>query len=128
MNKRILIVDDEQNIMIPLEYLMRREGFEVEMAADGETAMQLLESYCPDLILLDVMLPKINGFEVCRLIRTDPGLQSVKIIMLSAKGRDTEIAKGLELGADAYLTKPFSTRELALKIRLLLGGTLRGEY
>ncbi len=127
MNKRILIVDDEPNIVISLDYLMRREGFEVEVAIDGEAALQTLQTYIPDLILLDVMLPKVNGFEVCQRIRANPKLAPVKVIMLTAKGRDIEVAKGLNLGADAYITKPFSTKELVLQVRTLLGNTVNGE-
>ncbi len=126
MNKRILIVDDEPNIVISLDYLMRREGFEVEVASDGETALQALENYFPDLILLDIMLPKVNGFEVCQRIRANPKLHAVKIVMLTAQGRDIEVAKGLGLGADAYIPKPFSTKELVLQIRRLLGMVVTG--
>jgi DNA-binding response OmpR family regulator len=121
MNKRILIVDDEPNIVISLEYLMKREGFEAEVAADGEAALEALSRRRPDLVVLDVMLPKLNGFEVCRRIRADPGSREVKILMLTAKGRETEVARGLGLGADAYVTKPFSTKDVVAQIRRLLG-------
>ncbi|GAB4182809.1 MAG: response regulator [Rhodocyclaceae bacterium] len=121
MSKRILIVDDEPNIVISLEFLMKREGFEVAVAADGEAALRMVEAQPPDLVLLDVMLPKRNGFEVCQHIRGNPGLAAVRIIMLTAKGRDTEVAKGMALGADGYMTKPFSTRELVEKVRATLG-------
>lgn len=120
MTKRILIVDDEPNIVVSLEFLMKREGFEVAVAADGEAALKSVEEKKPDLVLLDIMLPKKNGFEVCQTIRANPAWQSVRIVMLTAKGRDTEVAKGLALGADAYMTKPFSTRELVDKVRSLL--------
>lgn len=120
MSKRILIADDEPNIVISLEFLMKREGFDVTVALDGEAALESMAAQVPDLILLDVMLPKKDGFEVCQQIRTNPDWQSVKIIMLTAKGRDTEIAKGLGLGADAYITKPFSIKDLANQIRQLL--------
>jgi len=121
MSKRILIVDDEPNIVVSLEFLMKREGFEVRTASDGEAAMAALASATPDLVLLDIMLPKMNGFEVCQRLRGDPRWSDVKIVMLSAKGRDTEVAKGLALGADAYVTKPFSTKELVAQVRKLLG-------
>jgi two-component system alkaline phosphatase synthesis response regulator PhoP len=120
MSKRILIADDETNIVISLEFLMKREGFDVAVALDGEAALNAMTEQMPDLILLDVMLPKKDGFEICQQIRSNPDWQSVKIIMLTAKGRDTEIAKGLALGADAYMTKPFSTKELVAQIRQLL--------
>lgn len=122
MAERILIVDDEPNIVVPLEFLMRREGYEVAVAEDGEAALAALARGAPDLVILDVMLPKMSGFEVCRLIRADPALAGLKILMLTAKGRDAEMEKGLGLGADAYVTKPFSTRELVAQIRALLGG------
>jgi DNA-binding response OmpR family regulator len=120
MGHRILIVDDEPNIVISLEYLMKKEGFEVAVATDGEAALLKAAEFVPDLILLDVMMPKKSGFEVCETLRADPALAAVKIIMLTAKGRETEVAKGLALGADAYITKPFSTKELVLQIKALL--------
>ncbi len=123
MNKRILIVDDEPNIVVSLEFLMKREGFEVAVATDGEAALKSVEEKQPDLVLLDIMLPKKNGFEVCQTIRANPDWQGVKIVMLTAKGRDTEVAKGTALGADAYMTKPFSTKDLITQVRQILGIT-----
>ena len=120
MNKKILIADDEQNIVISLEFLMKREGFEVVVANDGEEAIRRIRADQPDLVLLDVMMPKKSGFEVCQEVKADPALGGVRILMLTAKGRDTEVAKGLALGADAYMTKPFSTRELVDKVRSML--------
>jgi len=121
MSKKILIADDEQNIVISLEFLMKREGFDVLVATDGEEAVARIRKDCPDLVLLDVMMPKKSGFEVCQEITADPALSAGRILMLTAKGRDTEVAKGLALGADAYMTKPFSTKELVEKVRSLLG-------
>jgi len=121
VSHRILIVDDEPNIVISLEYLMKKEGFQVALATDGEAALQQASSFAPDLILLDIMMPKKSGFEVCQALRADPALAAVKIIMLTAKGRETEVAKGLALGADAYITKPFSTKDLVAQIKSLLG-------
>ncbi|MDO9197551.1 response regulator transcription factor [Rhodoferax sp.] len=121
MSKRILIADDEPNIVVSLEFLMKREGFEVQVAADGEAALQAIATQVPDLVLLDIMLPKKDGFEVCQQIRANPEWQSLKVVMLTAKGRDTEVSKGLALGADAYMTKPFSTRDLVAQVRQLLG-------
>ncbi|HUG99932.1 MAG TPA: response regulator [Gammaproteobacteria bacterium] len=120
MAHKILIADDEQNIVISLEYLMRREGFEVSIAQDGDEAIAKTRAEQPDLVLLDIMMPKMNGFEVCQEIKSDPTLKAVRILMLTAKGRDTEVAKGLALGADGYMTKPFSTKELVERIRALL--------
>ncbi|MBS0510448.1 MAG: response regulator [Proteobacteria bacterium] len=120
MKKKILIADDEQNIVISLEFLMKREGYEVTIANDGEEAVQRIREGRPDLVLLDVMMPRKSGFDVCQEVRADPALASVRIMMLTAKGRDTEVSKGLALGADAYMTKPFSTKELVEKVRSLL--------
>ena len=120
MNKKVLIADDEQNIVISLEFLMKREGFEVVVANDGEEAIRRIRADQPDLVLLDVMMPKKSGFEVCQEVKSDPALGGGRILMLTAKGRDTEVAKGLALGADAYMTKPFSTRELVDKVRSML--------
>ena len=121
MPKKILIADDEPNIVISLEFLMKKEGFEVAVANDGEDALTRVGSFNPDLVLLDVMMPKKSGFEVCEALRADPARAALKIVMLTAKGRDTEVAKGLAIGADAYMTKPFSTRELVQKVHELLG-------
>jgi DNA-binding response OmpR family regulator len=121
MNKKILIVDDEPNIVISLEFLMRREGFEILVARDGEEALQSIRAHRPDLVLLDVMMPRINGFEVCRQVRAEPALAGTRIVMLSAKGRPAQIAEGLALGADGYITKPFSTRNLVTQVKSLLG-------
>lgn len=121
MPKRILVVDDEPNIVISVEYLMRREGYLAVAADDGEAALRALEEQPVDLVVLDVMLPTMSGFDVCERIRADPRWRDVKIVMLTARGRDTEVAKGLRLGADAYLTKPFSTRDLVLQVKQLLG-------
>ena len=119
--RHILIADDEPNIVISLEFLMKREGYRVSVARDGDAALALIRSEQPDLVLLDVMMPGKTGFDVCQAVRADEALAAVKILMLSAKGRDTDLAKGSALGADAYMTKPFSTRELADKVRELLG-------
>ena len=117
---RVLIADDEPNIVISLEFLMKKEGFEVAVAGDGEAALQKAAEFAPDLILLDVMMPKKSGYEVCEALRADPARAGVKIIMLTAKGRETEVTKGLALGADAYVTKPFSTKDLVVRIKTLL--------
>ena len=120
MTKKVLIADDEPNIVISLEFLLRREGFEVLIAVDGEEALAKARAERPDLVLLDVMMPKMNGFDVCQALRADPELAGMRVLMLTAKGRDTEVSKGLGLGADAYVTKPFSTKELVTQIRSLL--------
>jgi DNA-binding response OmpR family regulator len=121
MAKRVLVVDDEPNIVMSLRFLMEREGLEVEVAPTGEAALQALERPPADLVLLDVMMPEIDGFEVCQRIRAHPTWAATPIIMLTAKGRDVERDKGRALGADDYITKPFSTRELVARIKQMLG-------
>ena len=122
MTKKVLIADDEPNILISLEFLMKREGWQVSVARDGNEALAAILSQKPDLVLLDVMMPGKTGFEVCQAARADESLAGMKILMLTAKGRDTDVAQGLGVGADAYMTKPFSTKELAAKVREMLAG------
>ncbi len=121
MTHKILIADDEPNIVISLEYLMKRQGYDVSVARDGQEALAMAEAEVPDLILLDVMMPHKNGFEVCQALRAQPRFAQVCILMLTAKGRDTDIAKGMALGASGYMTKPFATRDLVEKVQALLG-------
>jgi DNA-binding response OmpR family regulator len=120
LGKRILIADDEPNIVAALEYLLQQSGYEVLVARNGEEALGLVEERNPDLVLLDVMMPRKSGYEVCRSIRERAEWQHIKVIMLSAKGRDAEVGKGLSMGANLYVTKPFSTRDLMAKISGLL--------
>lgn len=120
MAKKVLIVDDEQNIVISLEFLMQRAGYEVAIARNGEDALEMVSQFRPDLVLLDVMMPKVNGFDVCQKIRDNPDLQDTKVIMLTAKGREVEVAKGMALGANSYVIKPFSTRELVAEVQRVL--------
>lgn len=120
MTHKILIVDDEPNILMSLEFLLKKEGFQIDTAGDGDAALDKVRSFAPDLILLDVMMPKKSGFEVCEILRADSAIRQPHIIMLTAKGRDTEQAKGMALGADAYMLKPFSTKDLVAKIREFL--------
>ena len=119
---KILIADDEPNIVTALEFLLTRGGYEVAVARDGAEALALVESLAPDLMLLDVMMPVRSGYDVCREIRSRPDGGRIRIVMLSAKGGTAEVSKGLEAGADLYVTKPFSNRELMDKIRALLRG------
>jgi len=121
MTHKILIADDEPNILISLEYLMKREGYDVTVARDGQEAIDAILRERPDLVLLDVMMPKKTGFEVCHEVRANEPVKDTLILMLTAKGRDTDLAKGLALGANAYMTKPFSTRELVSRVREMLG-------
>lgn len=120
MTHKILIVDDEPNILISLEYLMQREGFAVTVARDGLQAIEAIERDIPDLVLLDVMMPGKTGLEVCQHVRANDKFAKMRIIMLTAKGRETDVAKGLALGANAYVTKPFSTRDLVTQVRAML--------
>lgn len=120
MSKRILLVDDEPNILLSLEFLMKQAGYEVKTASDGEAALEALDVEPPNLILLDVNMPKRDGFEVCQLVRANPKWEDVRIIMLTAKGRDVEREKGLALGADGYITKPFATQEVVDTVRHML--------
>lgn len=122
MTKKVLIVDDEVNIVIALEFLMEQAGYQTKVAYNGQDALKMMQEFAPDLILLDVMMPKVNGYTVCQQIRetSQQPHQQPKIIMLTAKGRDAEITKGLALGADAYITKPFSTRDLVSDVQKLL--------
>jgi len=120
MTHSVLVVDDEPNIVLSLEFLMKKAGYTVRVARTGEEAMQAIDAARPDLVLLDVMIPGRNGFEVCQAIRADPALETVKIVMLTAKGREIEREKGMALGADDYITKPFSTRDVVDRVRMLL--------
>ena len=121
MGKRILIADDEPNIVVSLEFLMKQKGYEVMVVTDGEEALKAVAAFRPDLILLDVMMPRLSGYEVCQKIREQHAPEAIRIVMLSAKGRDVEVTKGIAVGADAYVTKPFSTRDLVAKVQELLG-------
>jgi DNA-binding response OmpR family regulator len=123
MPTEILIVDDEPSIVVPIQFLMEQQGYTVMVAENGEGALDIIYKYKPDLILLDIMLPRIDGYEVCEIVRLDPRYRDIKIIFITAKGREVEIAKGLALGADAYITKPFSNTELISKVKELLAIT-----
>ena len=120
MAERIVIADDEPNLVTPLEYMLKREGFEVTVARDGEEALEAVARVRPHLVLMDVMMPRKSGFDVCQVLRADEANRHLRILLLTAKGRDDDVAKGLALGADAYMIKPFSPKELLLKVRQLL--------
>ena len=126
MAKSVLVVEDEPNIVLSLEYVIKKAGYEVRVAHDGEEALKAVEEAAPDLILLDVMIPKRDGYDVCQTIRANPAWNDVNIIMLTARGREVEREKGLALGADAYITKPFSTRELTDRLKRVLGAGTNG--
>jgi two-component system, OmpR family, alkaline phosphatase synthesis response regulator PhoP len=118
--RSVLIVDDEPNIVLSLQFLMKKAGFDVRTARDGEEALAEIARAAPDLVLLDVMMPKRDGFDVCQTVRANPAWQGIRIVLLTAKGRDVEREKGLALGADDYVTKPFSTRDVLARIDKLV--------
>jgi DNA-binding response OmpR family regulator len=114
---RVLIVEDEPHIVLSLEVLLERAGYETASATDGEQGLELIRRLRPDVIILDIMLPRRNGYDVCRAVTADPELRAIPVIMLSAKGQEVEVLKGLELGARAYITKPFGNAEILEAIR-----------
>lgn len=122
MQKRILIAEDDHNILISLTFLMEQQGYCVRTENNGEAALTAAREFLPHLVLLDIMLPLRNGFEVCQTLRATAELADLKVVMLSAKGQGAEIAKGYALGADAYLSKPFATQDLIGTVRRLLAG------
>jgi DNA-binding response OmpR family regulator len=121
MARRVLIADDEPNIVMSLEFLMEQCGYEVRVARTGDEALAAIETFQPDLVLLDVMMPRRNGYEVLQAIRANPARRATRVVLLTAKGRDVDVEKGRALGADAYVTKPFATRELVARVKALLG-------
>jgi DNA-binding response OmpR family regulator len=120
MPQKILIVDDEPNIVIPLQFLMEQNGYSTLVAQSGEEALESISKEKPDLVLLDIMLPGVDGFEVCEIVRLNPEWRKIRIIFLTAKGRDVDIAKGMVLGADEYITKPFSNQQIIDAVTKLL--------
>lgn len=122
MAKKILIVDDEPSITVPLKFLMEQHRFEVVVVHNGEDALSVIKVFEPDLVILDIMLPGLDGFQVCQTLKEDPARKLVKVIFLSAMTRDLDIAKGNTLGADAYITKPFSNADVVSLVNDLLSG------
>ncbi len=123
--RKVLIVDDEPNIVTALDFLLKRSGYDVRVAGTGEDALEQIESYVPDVVLLDIMIPQKSGYEVCQRVRERPEWGHIKIVMLSARGREAEVSKGLSLGADLYITKPFSTHELIAAIDRFFDGSAK---
>jgi DNA-binding response OmpR family regulator len=117
---RVLVVDDEPNILLSLEFILEEEGFDVATATDGEEALEAARRFAPEIVLLDVAMPRRDGYEVCRLLK-QAGATAPKVVMLTAKGQPLERRKGLEVGADAYVSKPFHAEELVRTMRSLLG-------
>ncbi|HEX7079299.1 MAG TPA: response regulator [Candidatus Eisenbacteria bacterium] len=121
---KILVVDDEIYIVHILDFSLGMEGYEVVTALDGEQALEKLKTEKPDLIVLDIMMPKLDGYEVCKAVKADPATKQIPVILLSAKGRNVDQKMGFEVGADDYITKPFSPRKLVERINQLLGQTV----
>lgn len=117
MKPKVLVVDDEPNILMSLEFLMRKSGYEVFIARNGAEALQLVNEQMPHVLVLDIMMPEVDGYEVCQYIKSSEALQHIRVIFLSAKSKEADIEKGYAAGADLYLTKPFSTRELMQRIK-----------
>lgn len=120
MSAKILLVDDEPNILLSLDFLMRKNGYKVFMARNGQEALQSLEENRPDLVILDIMMPDVDGYQICTTIKTTNKYKGTKVIFLSAKSKESDVAKGLEMGADAYITKPFVNKNLLEKVKELL--------
>ncbi|MCU0338489.1 MAG: response regulator [Spirosomaceae bacterium] len=119
-NAKILIVDDEPNILMSLEFLMKKEGYKVFIARDGEEALEIIKEHTPDLILLDIMMPKVDGYQVCSYVKLQSEYEHTKVVFMSAKSKEADLQKGYDLGADLYISKPFSTRDLMGKINALV--------
>jgi len=117
---KILIVDDEPNILMSLDFLMRKEGYEVFVARNGTEALESLSQNQPDLVLLDIMMPDVDGYEICKQIKQNPELENCKVVFISAKSKESDVQKGYEIGADFYLTKPFSNKTIVAKVKELL--------
>ncbi len=118
---RVLVIEDEDNIAVALDYVLMREGYDHDRIASGGEAMVRIRQTHPDLVLLDVMLPEVSGYEICQDVRLDPSLSDVKILMMTARGSAIERRKGLALGADGFISKPFELAELRHEVRRLLG-------
>lgn len=123
-NIKVLIVDDEPNILLSLEFLMKKEGFIVFIARDGEEAFDIIKREHPKIVLLDIMMPKVDGYEVCKFIKAGNETKETKVVFLSAKSKETDIEKGYSVGADLYIPKPFSTRDLVKKINMMAAGVI----
>ena len=122
MPQTILIVDDEQSIIVPLKFLMEQKDYNVITASSGEEAVDKISKFRPDLILLDIIHPGLDGFEICQIVRENPEWKDTRIILVTTMVRDVDVAKGLAFGADAYITKPFSNSEIMKQVRELLKG------
>lgn len=120
MPTHVLIADDDPSILLSLEFLMKKQGYQVLIARDGSEAFELIQQHRPNVLLLDIMMPGMNGYELCSYVRKTPGFEDTKVIFLSAKSKESDVQLGYDTGADLYLPKPFSTRELVAKVRDLV--------
>ncbi len=118
--KKILVVDDDPYILMSLEFLMKKNGYDVMIARNGKEALELVEKQLPDLVLLDIMMPDVDGYEICRYIKKTAKIKHAKVVFMSAKSKEADIQKGYDLGASYYISKPFSTRELVKKVNEML--------
>jgi len=118
--KKILVVDDDPYILMSLEFLMKKNGFEVMVARNGTEALEIVEKQVPDIVLLDIMMPDVDGYAICKHIKTSKKLKEAKVVFMSAKSKETDIQKGYDLGASLYVTKPFSTRQLLKQVQELI--------
>jgi DNA-binding response OmpR family regulator len=120
MRRKVLVVDDEPSIVVPLTFLMEKSGYAVQVAGTADEALAAVADFAPDLILLDIMLPGVDGFEICQAVRDNPSCRSIKIVFITAMGRDVDVARGMASGADAYITKPFANAEVLETVKRLL--------
>jgi DNA-binding response OmpR family regulator len=118
--KKILVVDDDPYILMSLEFLMKKNGFDVMVARNGTEALEIVEKQVPDIVLLDIMMPDVDGYAICKHIKTSKKLKEAKVVFMSAKSKETDIQKGYDLGASLYVTKPFSTRQLLKQVQELI--------
>ncbi len=118
--KKILVVDDDPYILMSLEFLMKKNGFEVMVARNGTEALDIVEKQVPDIVLLDIMMPDVDGYAICKHIKSSKKLKEAKVVFMSAKSKETDIRKGYDLGASLYVTKPFSTRQLLKQVQELI--------
>jgi DNA-binding response OmpR family regulator len=118
--KKILVVDDDPYILMSLEFLMKKNGFDVMVARNGTEALEIVEKQVPDIVLLDIMMPDVDGYAICKHIKSSKKLKEAKVVFMSAKSKETDIQKGYDLGASLYVTKPFSTRQLLIQVQELI--------
>lgn len=122
-NKKILVVDDDPYILMSLEFLLKKNGFDVMVARNGTEALEIVEKQIPQVVLLDIMMPDVDGYAICKHIKSQKKLKDAKVVFMSAKSKESDIQKGYDLGASLYITKPFSTRQLLKQVQELTAGS-----